>query len=168
MGLSAGLSNGQDRHWTIKELMHGFTWIMEIPMNWSHDASMQGFDSVMIDASEKPLQENILITKKVVALASKYGACVEAELGYVAKLGQSTEKEGFTTPEEASRFVDETGVDALAIAIGTAHGFYKQEPRLDLEQAIPDPGDYECSACSARVKWCSSCNAQGCHCKGDL
>jgi fructose-bisphosphate aldolase class II/tagatose 1,6-diphosphate aldolase GatY/KbaY len=93
-----------------------------------------GFDSVMIDASEKPFHENIKITKKVVALASKYGACVEAELGYVAKLGQSTEKEGFTLPEEASKFVDETGVDALAVAIGTSHGFYRQEPRLDLER----------------------------------
>jgi fructose-bisphosphate aldolase class II/tagatose 1,6-diphosphate aldolase GatY/KbaY len=93
-----------------------------------------GFDSVMIDASEKPFRENIKITKKVVALASKYGACVEAELGYVAKLGQSTEKEGFTLPEEASRFVDETGVDALAVAIGTSHGFYKKEPRLDLKR----------------------------------
>ena len=93
-----------------------------------------GFDSVMIDASEKPLLENIKITKRVVSLASKYGACVEAELGYVAKLGQSTEKEGFTMPEEASRFVNETGVDALAVAIGTSHGFYKKEPRLDLER----------------------------------
>jgi ketose-bisphosphate aldolase len=93
-----------------------------------------GFDSVMIDASEKPFRENIKITRKVVTLARKYGACVEAELGYVAKLGQSTEKEGFTLPEEASRFVDETGVDALAVAIGTAHGFYKKEPRLDLER----------------------------------
>ena len=94
----------------------------------------EGFDSVMIDASEKPFRENIKITKKVVDQARKYGACVEAELGYVAKLGQSKEKEGFTLPEEASRFVDETGVDALAVAIGTAHGFYKQEPRLDLER----------------------------------
>ncbi len=93
-----------------------------------------GFDSVMIDASEKPFRENIKTTKKVVTLASKYGACVEAELGYVAKLGQSTEKEGFTMPEEAGRFVDETGVDALAVAIGTSHGFYKKEPRLDLER----------------------------------
>ncbi len=93
-----------------------------------------GFDSVMIDASEKPFRENIKITKKVVALASKYDACVEAELGYVAKLGQSTEKEGFTGPEEASSFVDETGTDALAVAIGTSHGFYKKEPKLDLER----------------------------------
>lgn len=92
-----------------------------------------GFDSVMIDASEKPLDENIVLTRKVVEMARPYGACVEAELGYVAKLGQSTEHKGFTRPEEASRFVRETGVDALAVAIGTAHGFYKQEPRLDLE-----------------------------------
>lgn len=94
----------------------------------------EGFDSVMIDASEKPFNENIGLTKKVVALAAKYGACVEAELGYVAKLGQSAEKEGYTTPEEASRFVSETGIDALAIAIGTSHGFYKKEPKLDLER----------------------------------
>jgi fructose-bisphosphate aldolase class II/tagatose 1,6-diphosphate aldolase GatY/KbaY len=93
-----------------------------------------GFDSVMIDASEKNFSENIRITKEVVSMAWKYGACVEAELGYVAKLGQSREKEGFTRPEDARRFVEETGVDALAVAIGTAHGFYKEEPRLDLER----------------------------------
>ena len=68
-----------------------------------------GFDSVMIDAS------------------------VEAELGYVAKLGQA-QGGGFTTPEEAARFVEATGVDALAVAIGSAHGFYKQTPRLDIER----------------------------------
>jgi ketose-bisphosphate aldolase len=93
-----------------------------------------GFDSVMIDASEKPFLENIALTRKVVELAQKYNACVEAELGYVAKLGQSSEKEGFTDPEEARLFVQETGVDALAVAIGTAHGFYKKEPKLDLER----------------------------------
>jgi ketose-bisphosphate aldolase len=91
-----------------------------------------GFDSVMIDASERPLAENIVLTRKVVKMAEPFGACVEAELGYVAKLGQPTEKTGFTDPEEARQFVAETGVDALAVAIGTAHGFYKQEPRLDL------------------------------------
>ncbi len=93
-----------------------------------------GFDSVMIDASEKPFEENIKITRKVVELAKRYNACVEAELGYVAKLGQSTEKLGFTEPEEAKRFVVETGVDALAVAIGTSHGFYREEPKLDLER----------------------------------
>jgi ketose-bisphosphate aldolase len=93
-----------------------------------------GFDSVMIDASEKSFGDNVAITCKVVKLAKQYGANVEAELGYVAKLGQSTEKIGFTEPEEAKLFVQETGVDALAVAIGTAHGFYKQEPKLDLER----------------------------------
>lgn len=93
-----------------------------------------GFDSVMIDASEKELDENIAVTKEVVALAAPYYANVEAELGYVAKLGQSTEKTGFTDPEEAKYFVEQTGVHALAVAIGSAHGFYTQEPRLDLER----------------------------------
>ena len=93
-----------------------------------------GFDSVMIDASELPLEENIEMTKKVVGLAGNYGANVEAELGYVAKLGQSTEKTGYTEPADAKRFVDATGVNALAIAVGTAHGFYKKEPKLDFKR----------------------------------
>lgn len=93
-----------------------------------------GFDSVMIDASEKPFDENVRITRSVVKLAEKYGANVEAELGYVAKLGQSTNEKGFTEASEAKLFVEETGVDALAVAIGSAHGFYKQEPKLDLER----------------------------------
>lgn len=92
-----------------------------------------GFDSVMIDGSELPFAENVKITRDVVKRAHKYGANVEAELGYVAKLGQSHEHDGFTTPEEAKTFVEETGVDALAISIGTAHGFYKQEPKLQFE-----------------------------------
>lgn len=93
-----------------------------------------GFNSVMIDASERPLGENIMITKSVVKLAEKYGANVEAELGYVAKLGQETGRIGFTEPSEAKQFVEETGVNALAVAIGSAHGFYKEEPKLDLER----------------------------------
>src|SRR5690625_3171453 len=94
----------------------------------------EGFDSVMIDASEKPFDENVAMTSRVTELAKSYGANVEAELGYVAKLGQSHEKEGFTKPEEAKTFVEQTGVDALAVAIGSAHGFYKKEPSLDLER----------------------------------
>ncbi|HRP30410.1 MAG TPA: class II fructose-bisphosphate aldolase [Agriterribacter sp.] len=93
-----------------------------------------GFDSVMIDASEKPFAENVEITKRVVKLAESYGANVEAELGYVAKLGQQTGNIGFTEPDEAKRFVEETGVDALAVAIGSAHGFYKETPNLDFER----------------------------------
>lgn len=93
-----------------------------------------GFDSVMIDASEKSFEENIAMTRKVVELAKEYDACVEAELGFVAKLGQSSKKTGFTEPEEAEVFVTRTGVDALAVAIGTAHGFYEHEPVLDIER----------------------------------
>lgn len=90
-----------------------------------------GFDSVMIDASEKPFEENVETTRRVVEMAAKYGVPVEAELGYVAKLGQE-QGGGFTTPEDARRFVDATGVDSLAVAIGSAHGFYKQPPHLDI------------------------------------
>lgn len=93
-----------------------------------------GFDSVMFDGSELPFEENIKLTKQVVQLAKFYNANVEAELGYIAKLGQSNQKVGFTEPEDAKTFVAQTGVDALAVAIGTAHGFYKEEPKLDFER----------------------------------
>jgi len=93
-----------------------------------------GFDSVMIDASEEPFEENVKITSSIVKLAERYGANVEAELGYIAKLGQKTDTIGFTEPGDAKRFVEETGVNALAVAIGSAHGFYKDEPRIDLDR----------------------------------
>ena len=93
-----------------------------------------GFHSVMIDASEKPFEENVKLTQSVVKLAEQYGANVEAELGYIAKLGQETGKIGFTEPADAKRFVEETGVNALAVAIGSAHGFYIEEPKLDLDR----------------------------------
>ncbi len=92
-----------------------------------------GFDSVMIDASETSIDSNIRITSEVVKLAAPYRANVEAELGYVAKLGQAQSTGSFTQPEEASRFVNETGINALAIAIGSAHGFYKEPPSLQLD-----------------------------------
>ena len=92
-----------------------------------------GFDSVMIDASEKSLEENIRITSAVVRYAEQYQANVEAELGYVAKLGQVQQTYHFTQPDEAKRFVEATGINALAIAIGSAHGFYKETPKLQLD-----------------------------------
>lgn len=91
-----------------------------------------GFDSVMIDASEKSFAENVRITSQVVSIAAPYNANVEAELGYVAKLGQE-QKGGYTQPHEAKKFVDATGINALAIAIGSAHGFYKETPKLQLD-----------------------------------
>jgi fructose-bisphosphate aldolase class II/tagatose 1,6-diphosphate aldolase GatY/KbaY len=92
-----------------------------------------GFDSVMIDASEEPFEVNVATTRRVVEMAAPYGVNVEAELGYVAKLGQQ-QGGGFTTAEEAKLFVEQTGVDALAVSIGSAHGFYKQAPKLDIER----------------------------------
>lgn len=92
-----------------------------------------GFDSVMIDASERPFEENVETTRRVVEMARPYGVNVEAELGYVAKLGQQ-QGGGFTTADEAARFVSETGVDALAVAIGSSHGFYKEAPHLDIDR----------------------------------
>jgi tagatose 1,6-diphosphate aldolase GatY/KbaY len=92
-----------------------------------------GYDSVMIDASELPFTQNITISAQVVELAKQYGSQVEAELGYVAKLGQEQErKSGYTDPGQAAEFVRQTGIDSLAVAIGTAHGFYKGDPELDL------------------------------------
>jgi len=93
----------------------------------------EGFDSVMIDASEKPFDENVKTTLKVVKLAEKYNANVEAELGYVAKLGQQQNTSVFTQPEEVKLFTERTGVHALAVAIGSAHGFYKSTPVLQIE-----------------------------------
>ena len=93
-----------------------------------------GFDSVMIDASEKPFRENLEISSQVVKMAEPYQACVEAELGFVAKLGQKNVTDGFTKPSEAKTFVEESGVHALAVSIGTVHGFYRQEPNLQLDR----------------------------------
>ncbi len=93
-----------------------------------------GFDSVMYDGSELPLEENIKNTKEVVDYAKKFGANVEAELGYIAKLGQDKDITGYTEVDSAIRFVQETNVNTLAVAIGTAHGFYKEKPKLDFER----------------------------------
>lgn len=93
----------------------------------------EGFDSVMIDASNETFDKNVELTSRVVEVAAKYGANVEAELGYIAKLGQE-QRSGYTTVEEATEFIERTGIDALAIAIGSAHGFYKSEPKLDIER----------------------------------
>ena len=92
-----------------------------------------GFDSVMIDASEKPFDENVRVTKEAVKIAASYNANVEAELGYIAKLNQSQTIEP-TSAEDAKHFVEATGINALAVAIGNAHGFYKETPKLRLDR----------------------------------
>ena len=93
------------------------------------------YDSVMIDASESDFATNVRRTRETVALAHARGVAVEAELGYVPKLGQTGVTEaGLTTPAQAAEFAAATGVDLLAVAIGTAHGFYKKPPKLDYER----------------------------------
>ena len=91
-----------------------------------------GFTSVMFDGSHLPVEENIAVTKEVALLAREYGAAVEAEIGCVGGSEDGSEDIAIncTSPEQAKRFAEETGVDALAIAIGNAHGNYKEEPHL--------------------------------------
>lgn len=96
-----------------------------------------GFSDVMFDGSALPLQENIAITRTVVRAAHAVGIAVEAELGHVGRgeryESHNARRKGFTDPNTVERFVTETSVDMLAIAIGTAHGLYKGEPQLDLD-----------------------------------
>ncbi len=91
-----------------------------------------GFTSVMIDASSKPFDENIAITRQVVEYAHDHGVVVEAELGTLAgvedEVKVSAEDSSYTRPEDVQEFVERTGCDSLAIAIGTSHGAYKFTP----------------------------------------
>ncbi len=97
-----------------------------------------GFSSVMYDGSKLPLEENIAMTRKVLEIANPIGVSVEAELGKIGGTEDHvhvSEKEAmFTDPDEARYFVEQTGIKSLAIAIGTAHGQYKGEPRLDFDR----------------------------------
>ncbi len=97
-----------------------------------------GFTSVMFDGSQLPLEENIAMTNKVLEIARPIGVSVEAELGKIGGTEDDIhvdEKDAmYTDPDEAKYFVDKTGVGSIAVAIGTAHGQYKGEPKLDLER----------------------------------
>lgn len=121
---------------------------MPIAIHLDHGSSLAvvknaiqwGCTSVMYDGSNLPMQENIANTVEVVKLARKAGVSVEAEIGHVA-MGD----EGHLTQvEEAVKFMEGTGVDFLAVAIGTAHGYYRETPKLDVErcqaisEALPD------------------------------
>lgn len=107
-----------------------------------------GFTSVMIDASKLPFEENIALSKRVVEYAHDHGVVVEAELGKLAGVEEhvSNKYGSYTNPAEVQEFVEKTGVDSLAIAIGTSHGAYKfkGEPKLrfdileEIQQLIPD------------------------------
>ena len=101
------------------------------------DAIKAGFTSVMIDASEHPFEKNVSITRKVVEEAHAAGVSVEGEIGRVVGVEDDIvvhqDEAIYTTPNEAMEFQRLTGVDFLAAAIGTAHGFYKVKPKLDID-----------------------------------
>lgn len=113
-----------------------------VSMEMIYRALRIGFTSVMIDASALPYEENLALTKQVVEMSHAMGVSVEAELGRLVT-GEAGSKEEvdttmkaedfYTDPAEAEAFCKETGVDALAIAFGTAHGFYNAQPKLDFD-----------------------------------
>ena len=97
-----------------------------------------GFSSVMIDGSKLPFEENVELTRKVVEMARAAGVSIEAELGRLVgtedEISVSEREASMTDPDQAAEFVEKTGIDALAVSIGNAHGWYKGEPKLDFER----------------------------------
>jgi len=132
-----------------------------------------GFTSVMIDGSKHPFEENIVLTKQVVEYAHAHGVVVEAELGKLAGVEDNIKVDArsatFTDPDEAVEFVERTGVDSLAIAIGTSHGAYKftGEPYLDYERLkkihslLPDTPLVLHGASSVLKEFVDRCNEFG-------
>ena len=115
--------------------------VMHLDHGSSFDLAMRcfraGYTSVMIDGSHDPFEQNIAVTKSVVDACHAAGVPVEAELGKVGGKEDDLdggEGNGYTVPSEAAEFVEKTGVDSLAVAIGTAHGVYKGIPKLDLDR----------------------------------
>lgn len=148
-----------ENHTYYKKLVEAaVTQCPDIPIAWhlDHGSSFElckfcidnGYTSVMIDASSKPFEENIALTRRVAEYAHDRGVVVEAELGAPAGVEDdvkvSAENARYTRPEEVEAFVSRTGCDSLAVAIGTSHGAYKFSPgtepklRFDILQSIMD------------------------------
>ena len=100
------------------------------------EALQLGFSSVMFDGSAKAYGQNIEETKEIVKIAHAFGASVEGEIGHVGEAAQGDEslENMYTTVAEAKEYIENTGVDALAVAIGSAHGVYKKKPKLNIER----------------------------------
>lgn len=100
------------------------------------EALKLGFSSIMFDGSAKPYEQNIAETREMVKIAHAFGATVEGEIGHVGEAAKEDNllTDMYTTPEEAKAYLDATGVDALAVAIGSAHGVYKKKPMLNIER----------------------------------
>ena len=96
-----------------------------------------GFSAVMYDGSSRPYEENVRMTRETVAMAQEYGANVEAEIGIVTgHEGKEFVGGAYTDPELAAKYVKETGIDALAASVGTVHGFYAAQPKLDFDRIV--------------------------------
>lgn len=96
-----------------------------------------GFDSVMYDSSMLPVEENIKNTAEIVKVAKAFGADVEAELGrvgFASTVADQNDTDKYTKPEVAAAFCEQSGCSSVAVAIGSAHGFYKETPKLDIER----------------------------------
>ena len=100
------------------------------------EALQLGFSSIMFDGSAKPYEQNIAETREMVKIAHAFGATVEGEIGHVGEAAKEDNllTDMYTTPEEAKAYLEATGVDALAVAIGSAHGVYKKKPMLNIER----------------------------------
>ena len=100
------------------------------------EALKLGFSSIMFDGSAKPYEQNIAETREMVKIAHAFGATVEGEIGHVGEAAKEDNllTDMYTTPEEAKAYFEATGVDALAVAIGSAHGVYKKKPMLNIER----------------------------------
>lgn len=100
------------------------------------EALKLGFSSVMFDGSAKDYETNLKETCEIVKIAHSFGASVEGEIGHVGNAmdGDEDVTDMYTTPEEARAYIEATGVDALAVAIGSAHGVYKKKPMLNIER----------------------------------
>ena len=132
-----------------------------------------GFTSVMIDGSKHPFDDNVALTKKVVEYAHAHGVVVEAELGKLAGVEDNIKVDSksatYTDPEEAAEFVEKTGVDSLAIAIGTSHGAYKfsGDPQLDFDRLreihklVPDTPLVLHGASTVLPEFVDKCNQYG-------
>ncbi len=154
---------------------------VDVALHLDHGANFEickscidgGFTSVMYDGSMHPFEENIRVTKQVVEYAHAHGVVVEAELGKLAgveddvKVSEASAK--FTDPEEAAEFVEKTGVDSIAVAIGTSHGAYKFKgtPYLDFERLktihklIPDTPIVLHGASTVPQEFVELCNKYG-------
>ena len=155
MGLTPDLQQGNEKmltYWTesLKDLAKKASVPVCLHLDHARDMNFlkrcvdAGFTSVMYDASEYPFEENVRLSKEAADYAHKYGATVEAELGHVGdgivsgvikEDGNYDNPEDYlTNPEEMKRFIAETGVDCLAVAVGTSQGVYVHEPKLDFER----------------------------------